>query len=362
MAAFPTLTMTYLLTDFGATDAAVRAARYTSEAANVGFTLAHQQLILSVARAYLSLAAATASLEAANSALRNADVLYDAAHAQLQGGEGTATAEQSARSDVAQARYAIASAEATRSGARDTLLEVLGLPPRSPLRVETLDSHPVPPRMHDRLDALMRGALRSRPDLLASLARLRASEADTARARAALFPTLSLNVSTGGDIDRISIEGGPAHSFDQPEAGIYLDFHWAIYQGGLGANQVRLAESRQAQQAATLQQAEEGAMREVAVDYDELDAGLTQYAAAIEQQQAARLAFESSATAFRAGIGTITAAETTEKVPDAANATLARAHAQVLASAAGLAFAAGQLTSAASLPGASPPASAPEKP
>ena len=349
-ALFPTLAISYLLLDFGARDAAARAARDTSEAANVNFTLAHQQLILSVARAYFALGTADAEFDAAQSALRNAQLLASSAQGQLQQGEGTITAADITNSGTAQARFTVESASATRSEARDTLLEVLGLPPRTTLRVEPLADRPVPRDLSRDLDELMHDALRSRPDLLASLARLRASEADTARARAALYPTISLETKIGGDLGHISVENIAAHSFDQPEAGIYLDFQWSIYQGGSKANQVRLAESRRAEQQGALEEAEDADMREVAAAYDELEAGLAQYDAAMAEQRAARTAFSSNAQAFRRGVGTITDAEATANTLAQSNATLARTHAQVLASAATLAFATGRLTSAESLP------------
>ena len=349
-ALFPTLAISYLLIDFGARDAATQAARDTSEAANVEFNLAHQQLILSVARAYFALSTADAEFKAALSALRNAELLASSAKSQLQRGEGTITDADITSSATAQARFAIASASAIQSQARDSLLEILGLPPRTPLRVEPLSNHPVPVNVERDLDRLMHDALSARPDLLASLARLRATEADTAQARAALYPTISLDTKIGGDIGHISVERYSAHDFNQPEAGIYLDFNWSLYQGGAKANRLRLAESRHAEQQATLEQAEDGDMREVAAAYDELEAGLVQYNAAVAEQRAARTAFSSNSQAFRRGVGTITAAEATANTLDQSDATVARTHAQVLASAATLAFATGQLTSAGRLP------------
>ncbi len=349
-ALFPTLAISYLLIDFGARRAALQAAREGSEAANVAFTGVHQQLILSVARAFLSLATADAEFDAARSALRNAQLLAAAAQSRLEHGEGTVTEAADTRSAEAQARFVIASAAATQQEARDALLEVLGLPPRTRLRIMSLDDRPVPRGMRNDLDGLMRDALRSRPDLLAALARLRGSEADTARARAALYPTISLNVKTGGDLGHIDVEGQSSHSFEQPEAGIYLDFEWSLFQGGAKANQVRLAESREAEQRAALQDAEDQAMQQVALAYDELDSGFSQFDAATAQQQAARTAFDANAEAFRHGEGTVTGAEAAATALDQADATLVRTHAQVLASAASLAFATGQLTSAETVP------------
>ena len=346
VAVFPSLTISYLLVDFGARRAASRAAEQTSFAANVAFTAAHQEVILQVSRAFLSLQAAEATLAAAQVALDNARLLSEDARAQLGHGEGTVTDVEDANRGVAQARYDIAAATAARNAARDTLLGVLGVPPQTVLQVERLDDTPVPPGFGATLDDLMHEALQQRPELLADLAKLRATEARVELARSALLPTVALSAKGSGDIGEISTDQGPERSFVVPEAGVYLDFHWTLYQGGLRANKIRLAQSEAAEARDQLEQAEDDAMREVAIAYDQLDADIQEYDAAKALHDASALSFRSRADAFGHGVGTLTDANSAATALDRANATLVRAHAQVLTSAAGLAFATGGLAAA----------------
>ena len=86
-------------------------------------------------------------------------------------------------------------------------------------------------------------------------------------------------------------------------------------------------------------------MREVAVAYDQVKTGLSQYDAAIALQTASQLASESAREAFTRGLGPLTDALNAEIALASAQAAVAKAHAQSLIDAAGLAFAAGELTS-----------------
>lgn len=346
VAVFPALSIGYLLVDFGARRATEQVAEQQSFAANVAFTAAHQQVILAVSRAFFDLQAAEAALGAARVASDNARLLNEDAEARLQHGEGTVTDVDDARRGVAQARYDVAAATSARNTARDTLLGVLGLPPQTPLQVAPLEGSPVPADFGVTLDELMHEALRQRPDLLADLARLRGSEAQVALARSSLFPTVSIDAKASDMYGLFSVDHGPTRTFNVPTAGVYLDVNWTLYQGGLRANRIRLAQSEASEARDRLQQAEDDAMREVAIAYDELDSALSEYRAAQALHDAAALSFRARAAAFGHGVGTITEADTARTALDQADATLVRTHAQVLASAAALAFATGGLTEA----------------
>lgn len=50
-------------------------------------------------------------------------------------------------------------------------------------------------------------------------------------------------------------------------------------------------------------------MQQVALAYDELDFGFSQFDATVAQQQAARTAFDANVEAFRRDEGTVTSAE-----------------------------------------------------
>ncbi len=343
--AFPSVTISYLLLDFGGRTANVRAARQSSFAANVAFTAAHQQLILEVSRSYFQLGAADAQVESAAQSLRNAGLLLDAAEAKLRHGEGTVTEIDQARRSVAQSRYAVAQAATTRNASVYSLLSVMGAPPDLRLRVAFPSGRMLPRQVGATVQELMRTALERRPDLLADLARLRASQAEVAAARSNLFPKLLLSAKGSGKYGQIATENLPSNSIRGTEAGAYLDFTWSIFQGGTQQNQIRLAQSAAAEAVATLQQAQDQAMQQVALNYDELATGLTQYDAALALQTASQTAFDSATDAYRHGVGTLTEASNEQTTLAAARSTVAAVHAQVLATAAALAFATGQLTS-----------------
>ena len=343
---FPSVTIDYLLLDFGGRAANVQSAMQASFAANILFTAVHQQLILDVSRSYFELAAANAQVESAAQSLANAQLLVDAAEQKLRHGEGTVTDVDSARRSLAQARYAVAQAASARSAALYGLLAAMGLPPDTALLVSFPPAQALTQQVGATVQELMRTALERRPDLLSDLAKLRAGQAQVAAARSELFPKVLLSVKGSGKYGQISTDNRPATSIRGTEAGVYLDFHWSLYQGGSLQNRVRLAESAAAEAVDTLQQAQEQAMRQVALNFDELTTGLVQYEAAIALQAASQTAFASASEAYRHGVGTLTDASNAQAALASAKGTVAAVHSQVLTTAAALAFATGQLTSA----------------
>lgn len=343
---FPELAIKYLLIDFGGGREAVeQSARQLSFAANVGFTGAHQRLILAVAKAYFTLDGVNAQLQAARKALDDARALERSAGALHARGLGTVVSVQLARRGTAQAAYDIAQAVAAQHDANYALLQVLELPPTTKLLVQDSFDRKLPRGTARTVDQMMDDALRQRADLLANLARLRASESGIAAARAEMAPKLSIDSNVQGNLGRISVDGGPYESVKQPQAGLFLRFEWPLYQGGLLRNRVRLAESRRAEAEDALEAGSSAALREVALAYDQVQTGLSQYDAATALQAAAQSSYDSASDAFSHGVGSFSDAVEAATALAASRAALAKSHAQALIDAAGLAFAAGELTS-----------------
>ncbi len=355
---FPEIAIKYLLVDFGGgREAAEQTATQLSFAANVAFTAAHQKLILAVAKAYFTLDGVDAQLAAANKALADARQLQQSAEALRGRGLATIVSEQLARRSTAQATYDIAQATAAQHDANYTLLQTLELPPTTKLLVQNSFDRPLSRTTVRTVDQLMGDALRQRTDLLADLARLRAAESGIAEARADMAPKLLIDSNVQGNIGRISVNGGPYESVEQPQAGLFLRFEWPLYQGGLRQNRVHLAESRRAAAEDALEAANSAAMRELALAYDQVQTGLSQFDAALAFQTASQTAYDSASDAFAHGVGSLPDAVNAATALASARATVAKAHSQALINAAGLAFAAGELTSSAT-----PAISAPEPP
>jgi outer membrane protein len=205
------------------------------------------------------------------------------------------------------------------------------------------------------IQRLLDEALRQRPDLLAAVARLRASDSGIALARAEMQPKLSVSTNIQGNLGQISVDGAPYQGVKQPQAGVFLRFDWPLYAGGLLQNRLRLAQSQHDAAADAVQESRNQALREVALAYDQLDTGLQQNDAAVALQTAAQAAFNSASDSYSHGVGTFTDAVSAEAALAAARADVARAHAQSLINAAGVAFATGALNagSASDLVGSS---------
>src|SRR6516162_4657969 len=342
---YPQLTVKYLLLDFGGRAAAVEAAGQLSIAGNVAFTAAHQQLIFNVARAYFTLDGVDAALRAAQQALADARVVQQSAEALFGRGLDTIVDVQLARRATAQARYDFAQADTAQHDAMYTLLAAMDLPPTTKLRVADASARPLPPRTARAVDDVLSDALRQRPDLLAGVAKLRASDAEIAAARSALFPKASLSANVQGNIGRLSVDNSPYLPVEKPQGAAFLNLEWPLYEGGLLQNKLTLAHSKREEAAAALKERTTQALREVALAYDQVDTGLQQYDAATALQTASEAAFHSASDSYAHGVGTLTDATSAQTGLATARAAVARAHAQSLINAAALAFATGELTS-----------------
>src|SRR5262249_61189168 len=76
--------------------------------------------------------------------------------------------------------------------AQVTSAESSGTPPTTPIQVTDFSALPPRAALQDSVEQTIDRALEKRPDLIARVAALRASEAEVNRARAAYWPTLSL--------------------------------------------------------------------------------------------------------------------------------------------------------------------------
>jgi outer membrane protein len=342
---FPQITVKYLLFDFGGRAAAVEAAGQLSIAGNAAFTGAHQQLIYNVARAYFTLDGTAAAVRGAEQVLADAQMVQRSAEALSGRGLATVVNIELARRDTAQARYELAQANAAQHDAMYTLLAAMDLPPTTKLHVADASARPLPPHTERTVDELLREALRRRPDLLADVAKLRATDANIAAARSALGPKLEVSGNVQGNIGRLSVEGSPSLGVRAPQGALLLNLEWPLYEGGLLQNKLRLAESQRAAAADELKGLTDQALREVALAYDQLETELQQYDAAIALQRASETAFRSASDSYAQGVGTFTDAASAQTGLASARVAVARAHAQSLIDGAALAFATGELTS-----------------
>jgi outer membrane protein TolC len=343
----PQLAVKYLLLDFGGRAATVQEASQLSIAANAAFTATHQRVIFNVARAYFTEDDADAEVRAARQTVADAQVLQHSAEVMSGRGLATVVNVQLARRATAQAQLDLAQASTAQHEAMYTLLEAMDLPPTTKLTVENASGRPLPPRTAHTVDDMLHDALQRRPDLLADVAKLRATDAKIAEARSALAPKVSLGGNVQGNFSQMNVDNGPYLGVHRPQGALLLRFEWSLYEGGLLQNKLNLARSQREEAADELTGRTDQALREVALAFDQIETGLQQYEAAVALQTASEAAFRGASDSYARGVGTFTDATTAQTGLASARATVVRAHAQVLINAAALAFATGSLTSSA---------------
>jgi outer membrane protein TolC len=343
----PEASIKYLLFDFGGRAAAVEGANQLSIAANADFTTAHQKLIYEVARAYFTLDAANATVNAAQRGLADARVLQDSAQALYGRGLGNEVEVDLARRGTAQAQFDVSRTYSAQKDAMSSLLQAMDLPPTTKLRVASAFGRPLAPHTADTVGDVLREALLRRPDLLADVAKLRASDANVTAARSEMLPKVSVGANLSVPFWWMNVDNSPYYSVRQPQGAALLNLEVPIYDGGLLQNKLKLAESQRDAAADNLRGQTDQALREVALAYDQVETGLQQYNAALALQTASEAAFRSASDSYKAGVGTLTDATTAQTGLASARATVATAHAQSLINGAALAFAAGSLTSSA---------------
>jgi outer membrane protein TolC len=341
----PGATVKYLLFDFGGRAANVDAANQLSIAANADFTTAHQKVIYNVARAYFALDAANATASAAQQAVADARVLQEAAQALYGRGLATEVEVDLSRRGTAQAQFDLSKTYTAQKEAMSSLLEAMDLPPTTKLRVASVSGRPLPSNTGRTVDDVLKQALRSRPDLLADVAKLRASDANITAARSELFPKVSASANLSVPFWWMNVDNSPYYSVRQPQGAALLSLDWPIYDGGELQNKLKLAQSQRDEAAENLRGQTDQALRDVALAYDQIETGLTQYNAALALQTASETAFHSAQDSYKAGVGTLTDAVSAQTGLASARANVVRAHAQSLINGAALAFAAGALTS-----------------
>ncbi len=239
-----------------------------------------------MARAYFTLDGADAAVRAARQGLADAQVVQQSGEALFGRGLDTIVDVQLARRATAQAQYDLAQSNTAQHDAMYTLLAAMDLPPTTKLRVADASERPLPPRTARTVDDVLSEALRRRPDLLADVAKLRATDAEIADVRSALAPKVSLSANVQANLGRLNVDNSPYFSVNKPQGAALLKFEWPLYTGGLLQNKLSLAQSKREEATAVLQERTDQALREVALAYDQVDTGLQQYDAAIALQTA----------------------------------------------------------------------------
>jgi hypothetical protein len=146
----PTLSLEWLLLDFGRRRAGVDAAQAQVVEATAGFNAKHQQIVFNVTRDFYTLTAVRGKAAAERAALDAARSLEEAAVMRRQHQLATLPEVLQAQEGTAQATYELEDALATEHDARMALLESIGIRPGTPIEIADVSQEPLPPASRNR--------------------------------------------------------------------------------------------------------------------------------------------------------------------------------------------------------------------
>jgi TolC family type I secretion outer membrane protein len=337
------LTAEWLLFDFGERKAATTEAREQLMMANVSFNATHQQIVFNVIQNFYAFNIAQQKVDVAESSLRAADTVGQAAQARYDNGLATKTDLLQAQQQTAQADYDLVSARGDLSDAQVALVESLGIFPTTRLQVAKMPEKSITENDEDSLDDLIDRALSQRPDLVAVLAKVRASQAEVKKARADFYPKVSLDAAVGWQKLDVNAYDSSYVGNSKPEYGIGVAVELPIFDGFLRVNKLRIAKSELRSAESQLTDSRDAVVREVWKAYTDFKTALQKQESAAKFFEAAQSAFDAALESYRQGLGTYVDVANAQHNLDAARTIIVDTRAAIYTSSAALALSVGDL-------------------
>ena len=348
------LSLNWLLFDFGQRDALVEAADQATVVANIGFNAVHQALIHDVSVAFYAHSAAQSRVKLAGQSLKNATDVQAVADERLNRGVGTVIETSKAEQATAQAKLSLVQAEGGAKNTYQALLNAMGVSPLTQLLTEDISDRKFDPSMSTRVNDIVSEALAQRPDILAAYAEEKAAKAVSEAAEADFLPKVFVSgtgaYSNGGlyltQIPSIGNQSSIGNFGNSGFGGtVFGGITMALYDGG--TRQAILGQTRaKAEKAAlNLTQKRNLAVKEIVTAQNTLETGVSTYDAASKMVKASEITFDGALTAYKNGVGSITEVLISEIQLLQAKIAITEAHSATLAAAATLALATGSMDS-----------------
>ncbi len=191
------LSLQYVLFDFGARGGAMAAAHEALFAADLTHNATVQSVILQAEGAYFSYQASRGLFDAARATVKTAETNLAAAERRHDVGLATIADVLQARTALGQSQLAAQTAEGNVQGARAQLALALGMDANA-----GFDAAPDPGAtpvlaLAENVDSLIERAVRDRPDVAAARALARQSAQQIRSARSAALPSITLGSTAG---------------------------------------------------------------------------------------------------------------------------------------------------------------------
>lgn len=196
----PTLSLSYLILDFGGRAGNVDFARQTAVAADLSHNASVQNTILTAEQALFDYQAARAQRDAQRTAVQEATANLSSAEERHRVGLATIADVLQARTARSQAQLTLESLEGSVHIAQGSLAVAMGIPANAAYEPPVFTDSLCPDSLGvitQSIDTMIAVATRNRPDLEAARAQVAAAAAQVHVARSGLYPTMALNANSG---------------------------------------------------------------------------------------------------------------------------------------------------------------------
>ncbi len=305
------------------------------------FNDTHRTVINLVQQAYYRLLSAIGQEDAAQANLSNAKSVRQAAEERLNNGLATLPDVLEARSATAQAEYDLQAVLGAEEIARGDLATAVGTSASVPIKVQPLDQLPTPDSIGETVEQAINRAFAQRPDLMQQAAEMRAANATLKEARAAYYPSLSLNVSPAVPaLYAIQRPFDWSHTADLTGR-VSFNLNWTVFDGG-----ARKSRAAQAQADIHAAEAQTNLKKNQIADeawtaYSNLNTAFRQHKTALALLEAARQSYNAALESYKYGLRNLLDVTAAQRSLAQARSADVFARTQVLTAVADLAFATG---------------------
>jgi outer membrane protein len=294
----PSVSLQYLLFDFGARGGATTAAREALYAGDLVHNAAMQSVVLQAEQAYFGYQASRGLFAAARAAVQTAESNLAAAARRHEVGLATIADVLQARTALAQAQLAAQTAEGNVQAARADVALAMGLDANGAFEVAADTGATPEVALTESVDSLIGRAVRDRPDVAAARALLRQSEAEVRVARSATLPSLALGATAGRSFSNIEALEGRTYA-------LTLGLSVPIFSGLSRQYEVVAARENAAAAAARAEQTRLQAVAQVFASYYTLRTSTQRVATSADLLASAERSEEVARGRYAEGVGSI---------------------------------------------------------
>lgn len=294
----PTISLNFLLLDFGGRSGTIEAARENLFAADLSHNATIQNVVLQAETAFFSYSATAALLSAERSAI--AEALANLTSAQQRNKVGLATIADvlQAQTALSQEQLNLETIEGNLQAARGSLASALGLPANLPFDLQPMPAAVPTGMISQSVDSVINDALRNRPDLAAARAQAAAAAAQTRVARSAQFPALTVGSNAGRTYASPSTLNGPNYNLS-------LGLSIPIFNGLSRQYDLGAAEARAEAATAFADLRRQDVITQVFVSYYALQTSEKRVRTADDLLASAQQSAQVAAGRYREGVGSI---------------------------------------------------------